>query len=366
MYITKIGLTDFRNYRTFDLEPRRELTVLVGPNAAGKTNIIEAVEIVATGRSFRNPQWAEVVRWGSSSTSLSMKAEGASSHADVLLSIDGAGVRSWRSSGVVKRRQVDATRFVPVVIFTPDDLTLIKGSAERRRTAIDLLGDQLSVTYASLRREYARVVRQRNAALKSGADSRLIAPWDEQLVALGARLHIHRRRLVERVAQAAIATYGHLAAGEQLKMVLDDRCGVGAECPTDDLTQESVSSALQRELERKRGDERARSVSLVGPHRDDIVFTIDGRSARSYASQGQQRTIALAWKIAEVTVVRELLGKTPVLLLDDVMSELDSARRHALTDLVQQDVQTFMTTTNTGYFEPALLDSALVVRVGVE
>ena len=364
MRITSLELRDYRNYEHWALEPERALTVLVGPNASGKTNVVEAIQTVATGASFRSPQSGEVVRWGSMESRIAMSARGGRTHADVELTIAAGGPRVWKVNGIQKRRVADATRIVPVVVFTPDDLSLVKGPSEQRRGALDALGEQLSVTYGALRRDYARVVRQRNTLLKDDGDTASVSAWDEQLVKLGARLHVHRRRLARRVMEAAAPVYSHLAGDESLSFHFCDRCGTQATDLGIHIDEETAEGALRTELARRREDELNRRVTLVGPHRDDITFLIEGRDARLFASQGQQRTIALAWKWAEISVIQDVVRRTPVLLLDDVMSELDETRRHALTDLVQRDVQTFITTTNTGYFDGALLRAARVVEIG--
>lgn len=361
MRITRLELRDFRNYTHCTLQPDSPLTVFVGSNAIGKTNIIESIQLVATGSSFRNPRWDDLVRWGAGTAQVSMRADGDGSHADVQLTINSGGVKAWSVGGVRKRRTADACRYVPVVTFTPDDLSLIKGPAEQRRGALDALGEQLSTTYGALRRDYNRVVRQRNTLLRDEAPQTTIDPWDEQLVKLGARLHVHRRRLARQVFDAAAPIYAHLATSESLGVMMCDRCGLEEHDLTAEVETRSAETALRAELTRRRTDERARGASLAGPHRDDITFLIGGRDARVFGSQGQQRTIALAWKLAEVVVVEGILKKTPVLLLDDVMSELDEARRGALTDLVQRDVQTFITTTTTTYFNPTLLREARVI-----
>lgn len=365
MRISRLELRDFRNYRHWEIEPESSLTVLTGPNAVGKTNVLEAIQVVSTGRSFRNPRWEELVREGAEQALVNLAASGENPRVDVQLTVDADGTRGWRVGGVEKRRGTDATRFVPTVMFTPDDLTLVKGPAEQRRSALDALGEQLSTTYGALRRDYARVVRQKNALLKEETTPALLEPWDEQLVRLGARLHVHRRRLARRVLEAAAPIYAHLAGSESLDVRMCDRCGLEETDPRDEIDVPSLESSITAELERRRADERARKAALVGPHRDDITFLIDGREARTFASQGQQRSIALAWKWAEVALVNDVLNKKPVLLLDDVMSELDASRRAALTDLVQQDIQTFITTTTTGYFDPALLREARVIELGV-
>lgn len=364
MYITRIELAGFRSIESWVLEPHRALTILVGPNAAGKTNTTEAIQVVCTGQSFRRPRWVDLVRWGAPSAHVSMTAEGEVAAVDVSLVIDSEGQRTWKAGGLQKRRVADATRFVPIVAFTPDDLTMIKGPAEHRRSSLDSLGEQLSVVYGSLRRDYARVVRQRNSLLRDGAAPAALEPWDIQLISLGARLYTHRRRLLKKVAAEMRPIYSDLSGGETLGVALSDKCGVETLSIDEDVEQQVVASTLGVYLVTRARDECERGVTLVGPHRDDVVFTVDGRDARAFASQGQQRTIALAWKLAEVRVVTSVLSKTPVLLLDDVMSELDATRRAALTGLIQQDIQTLVTTTNTGYFDPDLLGSALVVPVG--
>lgn len=366
MHISRLELNDFRNYHRWVLEPERALTVLTGPNASGKTNAIEAIQATASGVSFRNPNWRELVRFGESRAIVRLTAHGTAGEAQIELTIAEQGSKEWCVNQVRKRRATDATRIVPTVVFTPDDLALVKGPAERRRAALDALGEQLSLTYRSLRRDYERVVRQRNTLLRDEAPRAMVEAWDDQLVTLGARLHLHRRRLAARILEAAAPVYARLAGGEQLDMELHDHCGTHAGALDAELDTESVEHALRGELARRRADEARRKVSLAGPHRDDIVVLVAGKDARTYASQGQQRTIALAWKWAEVGVIESVLHKTPVLLLDDVMSELDEMHRHALTDLVQRDVQTFITTTNPSYFDGALLQSALVVPVGGE
>ena len=365
MHITRINLTNYRNIRSWVVEPHRSLTVFLGPNAAGKTNTIEAIQVACTGTSFRKPAWSELVQWGEPASQITVEADGETPGVSTTLVVGVDGQRVWKLNGVKKRSAASATRFVPVVVFTPDDLAMVKGPAEQRRSNLDALGEQLSPVYGALRRDYMRVVRQRNALLREEATPTELEPWDVQVITLGARLHTHRRRLLSRVAGYLTPTYHELSKGESLGIRMVDRCGVG-ETPIDkEVSNDVVVEGLTRELARRMSDEHLRKVTLVGPHRDDIEFTINGAEARPFASQGQQRTIALAWKLAEVRVVNTVLMKTPVLLLDDVMSELDQDRRAALTGLIQQDIQTFVTTTNTGYFDPELLDQATVLKVGL-
>jgi DNA replication and repair protein RecF len=361
VHITRLELTDFRNYVRFTLEPSPTLTVLVGPNAAGKTNVIEAVQLVTATRSFRRPEFSDVVREGAEAARIVLRAEEGPRLLEVGLTVDAEGRRTYEVNGQVRRRHSEVAGLLPSVVFTPDDLAMVKGSAERRRAAIDDLGEQLSSTYGSLRRDYGRAVRQRNTLLKEGVSGPELEVWSEQLLSLGSRLVVHRLSLLSRLMEHASRRYAEMAGGEELGYSYADRCGIET-CGA--LDAASISAAMRMELDRRGREERRRLVTLVGPHRDDIVLQVGGREARAFASQGQQRTIALAWKLAEVAVVEEVLHREPVLLLDDVMSELDADRRAALSEVVASEIQTIVTTTNTGYFSSELLAGARVVSIG--
>lgn len=361
MHITRLELVDFRNYERSTLELSGGLTVLTGPNAVGKTNIIEAIQLITATRSFRRPELHEVVRWGAKAARLALKAEEGQRRLEIDLDIDEAGRRVYKVNGQVKRKHSDVSGLIPSVVFSPDDLGMVKGPAERRRSAIDDLGEQLSSTYGVIRKDYSKAVRQRNALLKEGVAGPSLEVWDDQVVVLGARLVTHRVRLLERLMAHASKRYTEMADGESLGYRYADRCGLGT---CSDMDQRSIEDAIRAELQRRSADERRRVVTLAGPHRDDIVLEVEGRDARSFASQGQQRTIALAWKLAEVSVIEEVLRREPVLLLDDVMSELDATRRGLLSEVIAGEIQTVLTTTNTAYFTQELLDRALVVPVG--
>lgn len=277
---------------------------------------------------------------------------------DAEVDISSSGRRTFRLNGKTKRAS-SVRGLIPCVVFTPEDLRLVKDSAERRRAAIDDVGVQLSATYGRLKSEYEKVVRQRNALLKSeGLSEELLAPWDERLVTLGSKMSVHRAGLFAKIEEKAASIYEELANEQMQSRYVPswERDGIA-------LSDAIPAEAMERHLELKHREEVDRGITLVGPHRDEIVFTIKGRNARLFGSQGQQRTVALAWKLAEVVVVNEVSGSRPVLLLDDVMSELDEKRRHALAALVGESAQTVMTTTNLDYFEKGMLKAAKVVEL---
>jgi DNA replication and repair protein RecF len=353
-----LELLDFRSYRNFSFEPDPRLTILVGPNAAGKTNVIEAIQLLTAAESFRRPSWNEVVRWGADEARAELQAAGDGRVLDIAMRATSAGKRSYQVNGKIRRRLSEVAGVLPSVIFTPDDLRMVKDSSDKRREAIDGVGDQLSPAYRSARLEYERILKHRNRLLREGEVSEdMLDLWTTRLIEAGAAFTGHRVRLFERIASRMSEVYSTLSQGESLSAVYRPSWGEG---PTQG---EEARQAMNRAVRLKAAAERSRGTSLVGPHRDEVVFLVGEKDARSYASQGQQRTIALSWKLAEVGVITEIGGQPPVLLLDDVMSELDSQRRHELARFVGKAAQTFVTTTNLGYFEEALVQRARVVEL---
>lgn len=365
MRVGRLKLHDFRNFSEWELEPHERLTVIYGPNAAGKTNAIEALQLSTTGVSFRSPRWGEVVRWGAEEASVTVEAAGDGRNVAIALAVSQDGGRSYRVNGVARRRVADVTGLVPAIVFTPEDIAAVKGPAEGRRALVDALGEQLSRTYRALLQEYGRIVRQRNAVLKEEpTPEAVLASLDAQLVESGSRLASHRVRLVRRVGVRAVEAYSDISCGEKMSVRYESSEGLSDEELGAQPSAETIAESMERELAARSTEERSRRVTLVGPHRDDVLLLLEGRPARAYGSQGQARTIALSWKLAEVGVVREIVGARPLLLLDDVMSELDEQRREALTGAASRDVQTIVTTTNLGYFSEETLGGAKVVRIG--
>lgn len=358
LLVTSLELRNFRNYEDLRILPDPGLTLLVGPNATGKTNVIEGIQLLTAAVSFRRPLWAETVRWGADEARLKMMAQGDGRSLDVEMRVTSEGRRTYQVNGKPKRTMAEVSGILPCVVFTPDDLRMVKDAAEKRRAAVDGVGDQLSAAYRSSRAEYERVLRQRNRLLKEDhRDDGLLRLWTDRLVETGASYTARRRRLFDRLAEKMSEVYLMLAGEEELAARYRPSWG-------DEVLEEGGDrGAMEEALRTKRAEEMKRRISLVGPHRDEISFSINGRDARSFASQGQQRTIALAWKLAEVKVMTEIGGQPPILLLDDVMSELDEARRHALTRFVGEAAQTLVTTTNLGYFAPELVRRAKTVNL---
>ena len=363
MYARDLSVARYRSFDSYRLALSDGVTVLAGPNAAGKTNLIEALQLLTSGTSFRHPTAADLVRDGAGPCKVELRLEGDGRVLDMGLGVED-GKRSFSRNG--KRCAASGVRGVlPSVLFCPDHLDMVKRGAIERRTALDDFGVQLSARYADLASAYGRCVSQRNALLKETWCCReMLGAWNESLARAGSALLVHRLALLDRLSGHVCDAYGRVASGEPAGVsyvsTLGDLPRIEDRGELRGWAYEHMLSALDERAD----EEIRRGVTLVGPHRDEIEFSVAGRSARSFASQGQQRTLVLAWKVAEVAVARDILGTAPLLLLDDVMSELDAGRRGAFLQLIGDDIQTVITTTNLGYFTDDLLDRAKVVSMG--
>ena len=347
--IERIAFRNFRNYESFELAGLGPLTVLVGPNAVGKTNVVEGVQLLTALQSFRRPSLDQMVRQGAGFARLDADVTDGSRELALSLQVS-EGKKRYLLNGKGKRT-ADLKGLVPSVTFTPDDLELAKGASAVKRAALDALGSQLSANHYVIKKDYEKVVRYKNRLLKDDAPPELVASVNETLVTCGAQLACYRSALVEKLAPRVADYYAAIADGrEELRM---------GYVPS----WEPHDPDLPATFAFGRDEARARRRALVGPHADYVEFFVAGRNAALYGSQGQQRSIVLAFKLAEAALIQEILGQKPVLLLDDVMSELDAGRRNALVSFIEGDIQTFITTANLAYFDEGLLARARVVEL---
>ena len=366
--IEHIGFTNFRNYERFELNDIGALTLFVGPNAVGKTNIVEGIQLMTALSSFRHPLIDQVIKHGESYARAEARVTGDDRVLDIVMLLE-SHKRKYTLNGKA-RRPADLKGLIPSVSFTPDDLDLVKGSMSVRRAAIDALGSQLSPNHYLIKKDYEKVIRYKNRLLKEEAQVALIDSINETLVTCGAQLACYRAALFAKLAPEISRRYADIAQGEKLQVTYvpswmapvsrEAPCGVAS------FSRDEARDALTSALKARRGEELARRKSVVGPHSDEIGFYIEGKNAGNYGSQGQQRSIVLACKLAEASIIEDMLSQKPVLLLDDVMSELDEHRRHALVEFISGDMQTFITTANLAYFDDSLLKNASVVQLGEE
>jgi DNA replication and repair protein RecF len=340
MRITDIALRDFRNYASLRLTLSPGLNVFYGENAQGKTGLLEAVHLCCLGRSHRTIHDGVLIREGQPTAYASVRAARADGprHVEVLLS------RSEKKrvlvSGAAIRRMAELMGHVRCIMFSPEDLWLIKGSPSARRRFMDTSLCQLRPAYFQTLQRYNALMLMRNALLKQPRfDTAQMDAYEQMLSEAGADIIAQRKSFLGALAPLASGVYQSIAPHERLTLQYKTQLGEG----------EGVE-ALRALYLRHRADDVRRMRTCVGPHRDDLVLCIDGADARPYGSQGQQRTAALSLKLASVAQIKAEAGQAPVLMLDDVFSELDEPRQQAL--LAHLGGQTLLTTATT---PPAML-----------
>jgi DNA replication and repair protein RecF len=375
MVLTRLALFDFRSYAAAEIAPDAGLTVVAGPNGTGKTNLLEAIHTTITGRSHRATVDAELVRHGAPFARVRVEVAGGTAIELVLPGMDPpAGVRKRLTVNGVPRRTTAVAEVARVVLFRPEEMLLLVGSPGDRRRFLDGIVAQRDRRAAQDLVDVARVIAQRNALLRAiraeEAPLDALAFWDEQLAQLGARVMRARlevlAELVERIGPLhdAVATDGErgasvgLAYADGLKEAWPDRVDPALRIPTD----EELADAYRRRIGDVRQKEAWNGVSLVGPQRDDLRADLGGRDVAAHASRGQQRTIILAMKLAETDLLG-VDGPPPIVLLDDVFSELDPDRAARLSDLLTKRGQVVVTTADPGTLAAARRRGAAVWHI---
>jgi DNA replication and repair protein RecF len=369
LQLKKLNLINFRSHHKFEIKEPSQLVIITGANASGKTNIIEALQLVSMFESFRSPQWKNVVTEGEKESSVTLSFLQNERDLTIEMRIQ-EGKRSYFLHNK-KRNPSELKGLIPTVLFVPDDLSLVKGMPETRRRLIDDLGKQLSKTYMQIASDYERVVKQRNTILKEqkeqGRGGFAQESWDERLIQLGALLFTHRTRLYIRLMQKAIVYYKKLTNEKLTDLYLpsfkkSEKIYTKEELSTFD--KKAIEALLGELLISVREEEFVRAITLVGPHRDEIQFFINGKNARDFGSQGQQRSVALALKLAELELIEEISGNKPLLLLDDVMSELDEQHKEALLCVIRDGKTTVITATDLKCFNPSIQKNAQIIHLG--
>ena len=345
MRVTSVRLRDFRNYEICEFEPCAGVTVLMGDNAQGKTNALEAIYLTCAGRSHRTRQDRELIRWGAEAASVRVRAERRDGSHEVEIVIPALGRRMIEIAGQKAARSGELMGHITGVLFSPEDLTMVKDGPSERRRFVDIALSQIRPAYYYALQRYARALRQRNELLKSQAYAALDA-FDEELARSGAEVMRNREWYIAKLSGAARATHARIS-GEKEVLALEYRPGADGD--------------MLQELRKSRASDMRRMTTTVGAHRDDMAILIDGRDARVYGSQGQQRTAALSLRLSELRVMRDASGEWPILMLDDVMSELDPARRRSLVTYLE-DVQTIITCTDADDLAGAVIGAAYRVE----
>lgn len=340
MWISQLQLMNFRNYARLQLQPDAGLCVLTGDNAAGKTNVLEAIFLCALGRSHRTPRDAELLREAQQFGSVALTLHTRGGTRDISCRMTAGERKRMLIDGTALTRSGELLGCLNVVMFAPEDLMLVKGGPAERRRFLDMEISQLKPAYYYTLQQYNAALRQRNALLKDGAGvaDGLLEPWDEQLSRLGASITIERAQFLAELS--AVASSMHLRLSGNRETLL-----LAYQPNLPDVEPDRLAAAMRERLFDCVERDIYRGSTSIGPHRDDIAMVLDGSDVRVYGSQGQQRTVVLSLKLSELALMKRLRGESPVLLLDDVFSELDKRRQRMLLEAVQ-GCQTFITCTH--------------------
>jgi len=340
--LKRLELTNFRNYARQVIEPGVNLNIFTGRNAQGKTNILESIYFAFIGRSFRTPREREIIKLKNDFSRIDCLFETKRRQIEVKILL-----RPGRKTIEVNCAPVRGypLGWPGVVLFTPDDLMMIKGAPQERRRFLDLEIGPFHPRYGHYLGRFNRVLIQRNNLLREIREKKLksdsLQAWNEQFCRYGAVLLSMRLELLKKFSPASRALHRELTGGEE-DLGIRYLSTVKIEEP---LCDEEIYLRFKEEISRMEGEEIARAQSLIGPHRDDLAIFINGSDARIYGSRGQQRTIALTLKIAQIRQWKEEMDEHPVLLLDDVLYDLDGGRRRALFNKAGDEVQIFLTAT---------------------
>ncbi len=335
MYIKEISLKDFRNYESLDVQFHNKVNIFLGQNAQGKTNLLESIYITSMGKSFRTGKDRDMVRFGSEF--FRVKATAVKEEELVVeIAVTKEGKKGVKIDGVKARKMNDLLENVYIVIFSPEDLRIVKDEPEKRRKFIDRELCQIKPSYYNNLTQYKKVLSQRNAYLKEyEIDDAILDIWDMQLAEYGSKIIEYRTEFIKKLNVISGKIHKDITnRKEELEVIYE---------PDVEYTK-NLKEVFFMKMKINRKNDIRRRTTTIGPHKDDLKLLSNGIDIRNFGSQGQQRTAALSLKLSEIKLIEEETGESPILLLDDVLSELDRERQNFLINSLS-GIQVFITTT---------------------
>lgn len=363
MYIDRLKLTNYRNYDSLELQFSPTMNVFIGENAQGKTNIMESIYVLAMAKSHRTANDRELIRWEQECGKIEGHVQRKFGHLPLELTISKKGKKA-RANHLEQSRLSMYVGQMNVVMFAPEDLHIVKGSPQLRRRFLDMEIGQISRVYLHDLVNFQKVLKQRNALLKAhrgklDLQDVMFDIYTEQYIQVAVQIIRKRFYFMELLQKWASPIHQGISRGlETLEVsyrTLNDLHSGQTVEEMETIFADQLKDVRRRELER--------GLTLVGPHRDDLQFFVNGYDIQTFGSQGQQRTTALSLKLAEIELVKQEVGETPILLLDDVLSELDDYRQSHLLSTMQGQVQTFVTTTNITGIDYKTIQQAAIFEV---
>ncbi|HET7657780.1 MAG TPA: DNA replication/repair protein RecF [Bacillales bacterium] len=354
MKLELLKLTNYRNYKQAELRFDDEINVFIGENAQGKTNLLEAIYVLAMANSHRTHNDKELIHWNEEYAKIEGKVQNARGGLPLELVISKMG-KKVKANHLEKRRLSDYVGTLNVVLFAPEDLNLVKGSPQIRRRFIDMEMGQVYPLYMHELSRYRKILQQRNALLKElKRENVMLDILTEQLIESAVKIVKKRREFLDLLENWALPIH-HAISREREHLTITYKSSVEV---SEDGDLSKMTNRLERKFSEVRNREIERGVTLVGPHREDLGLSVNGKDVQTYGSQGQQRTAALSLKLAEIELISSEVGEYPLLLLDDVLSELDRYRQSHLLNAIRGKVQTFVTTTGVEGIDHETIQSA--------
>lgn len=363
MFVKNVSLQHYRNYEALQLEAFGDVNLIIGRNAQGKTNLMEALFVLALTKSHRTSKDQELIAFEQPSAHISAEVEKKYGAVRLELSLSQQGKKA-KINGLEQRKLSDFIGTLNVVMFAPEDLEIVKGTPGVRRRFLDMEIGQVAPSYLFHLQQYQKVLVQRNNLLKQlwgkdAAQQAMLDIWDTQLVEHGVKIVKKRKQFIKKLQKWAETIHQGITNGlEELSLHY-----LPSFADSEEEDEAVLFDRFMIKLSQMKEQEIRRGMTLAGPHRDDLAFYINGKEVQTYGSQGQQRTTALSLKLAEIELIQEEIGEYPVLLLDDVLSELDPYRQTQLIETFQSKVQTFITATGIESLNTDKLKGASIFHV---
>ncbi|WP_418791249.1 DNA replication/repair protein RecF [Phosphitispora sp. TUW77] len=360
MLVNGISLHNYRNYQEIHVDFHQMLNIIIGRNAQGKTNLLEAIFYTVTGKSHRTGFDSELIFWGEKNFRIILNGERFSGKVKIEILTRSDGKKVLKVNGQPKKKLSELIGIINAVLFSPEDMMLVKGGPSIRRRYLDIEISQVSKYYCNSLVNYNRILLQRNSLLKAVREGEeneeLLNIWDKQLAEYGVYIIKKRNEVIKKLIPIAKKIHLNITEGnEELNLIYEPSINISME----DFEGSAEDNFLKK-LKVNRKAEILKGITLSGPHRDDIDIKIGNINVKSFGSQGQQRTSALSMKLSEIEFMKNETGDYPILLLDDVMSELDSNRRKYFLNVVKGRVQTFVTSTGIKDVFDTIIDNSRI------
>ncbi len=369
MFIKSLKLKNFRNYTDINLDFNSDKILIIGKNAQGKTNLLEAVYYLSALDSLRANNDSDLIKWGENYCNIKADIQKFDINVELEVNINPPERKKLKVNGLNKNKSSEFISNLSVVCFTVNDLLLLRGTPEDRRKWLDNAISQIFPAYLERLTKYNKIKTQKNNYLKNlkgnlQADTSLLDIWNEQLAITGSNLIFIRLSFLYELQKIASEKHKLISDTETLSVFYNSTI-IGDICLNEKFPygSEYILENFKQKLEEKKQEEIIRAQSIIGAHRDDVSFLINKKDAKKFASQGQQRTVVLALKLAELQLIKEKINTNAILLLDDVLAELDDLRQNFLLDAIGNNTQTIITSVDTLQFKEEYLKNVEIFEI---